>query len=263
MDDSRLCVTFTDVSREDFEALRAAESRTAVRNMLAECLKVREEEGLHAVILLDFHYSNWVFCLENEFNAEKSSTVLSIMKLVYERAVSQRQPQKEAYDLFRGLVLKHSCQRPPYSIGIFQRHETRLLLEYAKKTLFHHYKMYLHLYKSRYEIDVKQVSVLKEEVAGVMHAVELVPLDAGCVIDPRRVPELASLVRKQPKAPTVATDAQAVDAIFGHADQRHAREEKHAGSVRRAVDQAADDVLEDAVTRLQRQTMEFVQEAKG
>ena len=34
-------------------------------------------------------------------------------QVVYEATIANQLPKEESFDLFRSLVLKHSCQRPP------------------------------------------------------------------------------------------------------------------------------------------------------
>ena len=69
--DSRLILTFADVTRDDYDALRAAENRFSVKDLLAECMRVNVDEGFHALILMDFHLANYLLpgqqleCREN------------------------------------------------------------------------------------------------------------------------------------------------------------------------------------------------------
>lgn len=40
-------------------------------------------------------------------------------------------PATEAYKLFENHILKHSVQRPPFSIGVFSLTELKLLVEFV------------------------------------------------------------------------------------------------------------------------------------
>lgn len=260
MEDARLLVTFTDVSREDYEALRAADNRQQVRQQLAHSLRVNEEDGFHAVILLDFHYANYLFCLGHHFNAEKTSTVLSIQKVVYESSIAlQRERNSDgkqkllvnrevSYDLFRSLVLKHSCQRPPYAIGIFSAEECRIFTEYFRQTFFHHYKMYQYAYQSRYEVDirVKDKCIVPASIPRRQFTVE-------DEIDPSVIPELADYFAKVEEANGVA------DSMFATAETREETEYRQETSVRTALDRAAEEVLDRAKKELKTMSDELLQ----
>lgn len=247
LDDSRLIVTFTDVTREDFEALENADTRQDVRQLLAECMRVDEEDGFHALILIDFHQANYRYCREQHFNAEKTSTFLSIQKVVYEASISQQLPKEVSFDLFRSLVLKHSCQRPPYAIGVFTSAECRMLMEYVRATLFHHYKMYLYAYRSRYEVDIR----LKEKRI-VPAQIITRPLAEADICDPSTVPELLQLFRRP------VAEAQTASDIFAYAQDVHDQATRQGGSVQHTIDSAAAEVLRRAEAGLEAMTNTYV-----
>jgi hypothetical protein len=250
LEDSRLIVTFADITRDDYEALRSAETREDVRTLLAEALKVNVDDGFHALILMDFHLANYIFCLDNNWNAEKTSTVISILKVVHETAVAQSLPKTKSYDLFRSLVAKHSLQRPPYCVGVFDSHECQKVMEFGSATFFQHYEMYMYAYKARYEVDIRLIKErLVPEMLSTFDFTEI------HVCDPQSVPELASFF------PQTMDDSAAFGDIFDQAERDEKKKVKKAGAVSTVMDEALDEVMGKATHKLGDMTETYVAQA--
>ncbi|KAF4707881.1 hypothetical protein FOZ63_014834 [Perkinsus olseni] len=67
------------------------------------------------------------------------------MKEVYSQAILHRMDVSTAFSLFRRLLLKHSVQRPPFSIRVFTLEEVKKITEFAVNTFFTHYKLYVYM----------------------------------------------------------------------------------------------------------------------
>jgi hypothetical protein len=65
-----------------------------------------------------------------------------------------------SFQLFKGLLLAHSVQRPPYSIGLFTFSEMKAILEWALDTYFRHYKLYMYAFTDRVLMSVEQAHPL-------------------------------------------------------------------------------------------------------
>jgi hypothetical protein len=249
--DSRLIVTFADITRDDYDALRAAETREDVRSLLAESLKVNVDDGFHALILMDFHLANYIFCLDNNWCAEKTSTVLSILKVVHETAVAQNLPKTKSFDLFRSLVVKHSLQRPPYCVGVFDTHECEKFMQFASATFFQHYEMYMYAYKARYEVDIR---VTEQRL--VPETLPCYDFNKSHECDPRSVPELASFF------PQTMDDSAAFGDIFAQAERDETQKVTKAGAVSTVIDEALDEVMDKATHKLGDMTQTYVSQAE-
>lgn len=81
--------------------------------------------------------------------ADKLSGLFSIMKEVHKRSVEGRLPIERSFALFKSLMLSHSVQRPPYSIGLFTFPEYRAILEWGLDTYYRHYKLYQYAFTDR------------------------------------------------------------------------------------------------------------------
>ena len=58
-------------------------------------------------------------------------------------------PVDRSFQLFKELMLQHSVQRPPYSIGLFSLQEFKKVLEWALDTYYRYYKLYQYVFTDR------------------------------------------------------------------------------------------------------------------
>ncbi|KAF4657837.1 hypothetical protein FOZ61_006025 [Perkinsus olseni] len=107
--------------------------------------KRESQEGRRLACLLDFYLMFARFCQQENLTGEKASTLLSLMKEVYSQAILHRMDVSTAFSLFRRLLLKHSVQRPPFSIRVFTLEEVKKITEFAMNTFFTHYKLYVYM----------------------------------------------------------------------------------------------------------------------
>eukprot|EP00747_Dinoflagellata_sp_TGD_P164970 gnl/TRDRNA2_/TRDRNA2_185659_c0_seq1.p1 gnl/TRDRNA2_/TRDRNA2_185659_c0~~gnl/TRDRNA2_/TRDRNA2_185659_c0_seq1.p1 ORF type:complete len:312 (+),score=91.24 gnl/TRDRNA2_/TRDRNA2_185659_c0_seq1:55-990(+) len=189
-------LTFTDVPRGEAQELLDSTSRAKAVKILSRCMNLSLDDGFQSDILTEYHYHNFAFCLRMKMDAEKTSTLLSIMKALHSKAVvEQRMPILAARRFFCGLVERHSQQLPPYSVEVFSRAEETLIKDYAERTFFRHYKMYLFAYVRRMELCVQATS---EPVMPEVRMPAEYHKRHEC--NPTELPELRELFR-QPEAP--------------------------------------------------------------
>ena len=71
-------------------------------------------------IMLDFHYINYEFCKDNAFSNEKISTFLAIMDYLLTLMMERQMLPEQGLKLLKQGLERHSLQRPPFSIQIFE-----------------------------------------------------------------------------------------------------------------------------------------------
>ncbi|CAD7957163.1 unnamed protein product [Amoebophrya sp. A120] len=119
-------------------------------------MKVDHDEGTFPFeIAADFHFHNYNFAESLKFTPPKMSTYLSMMRTVYNESFDLGLSMSESYELFRHLLLKHSCHRPPFSSGIFNLNDVKAISDYVLDTFFRHYKMYKYVYVCIRDLEVK------------------------------------------------------------------------------------------------------------
>lgn len=186
---------FTDVTEAQLALMAAATSKAEVKELLKECMKIDQPEGFRTDILVDMHYHNYSFCVQRGFTPEKTSTLISIMKLVLEESISQRLVPEAAFDLFKDWLLKHSVERPPWSVGVFSFDNIKLIIEYMHNTFFRHYRLYMYAFMTHCNLSV-QVDSLDKNIAQFLDILQLSEADE---VDPRAQPELMHLFKPSEK----------------------------------------------------------------
>lgn len=170
---------FVDVSEEDVARVAAATTKAEVRQLLQEYLKIQPEDGHRSEIMCDFHFHNYAFCVSLNFTSIKISTFLSIMKNVLEEAVARKLYADDAFNVFKDWLLKHSVERPPWSVGIFTQDDLKDITKYVHSTFFRHYRLYMYTYMAHSSIDVR---LDRRCVGGLAPPRPLEALSATCEI---------------------------------------------------------------------------------
>ena len=87
-----------------------------------------------ALVLLEFYANTLRFAAECRFTTEKTSAFFSIMRANHEETVHGLLSLDQSLLYFKELLLLHSVQRPPYSVGIFSFKDVTLISDYANST---------------------------------------------------------------------------------------------------------------------------------
>ena len=158
--DNRSKVTnclWKELSFTDVESLVGCQTIMEFRSMMAPILGASEYEPSNKRLLieLDLFYYLIRFAKNNEFNFQQISTLFSIVRTVHKMAISTPcNNLKETIEEFYSLLLHHSANRPPYSIGVFTADHVKLITDYVLSTYFKHFKFYKYVYTKRVQLDV-------------------------------------------------------------------------------------------------------------
>eukprot|EP01045_Picozoa_sp_COSAG04_P037328 COSAG04_NODE_9484_length_859_cov_2.869737_2_plen_78_part_01 len=69
-----------------------------------------------AKVLMEMYTNNLRFATEQGMSAEAASTFFSIVKSTFETSMEGCIAVDKAYAVFKTILLRHSVQRPPYSV---------------------------------------------------------------------------------------------------------------------------------------------------
>ena len=119
---------------------------------------------------MDFHYINYTFCTEKQYSNEKVSTLLAIMDFILRTMVKKQMLVEDGVKMLKEILLRHSSQRPPYSIFIFTPVESQEICNFMLNTFFRHFSMYEYSFKPKVELMV--VTQKKEEANKVQESME-------------------------------------------------------------------------------------------
>ncbi|XP_065911586.1 cilia- and flagella-associated protein 119-like [Dysidea avara] len=146
-----------DLSFTDVERLMSCQTVLEFRSKLAPFLGVAEYQPTDKRLLieLDLFYYLIQFAKTNGFNYDQISTIFSIVKILHKMTISTPCDNfKETIDHFYTLLLHHSVNRPPYSIGVFTVDQIKLITEYVLSTYFKHFKFYKYVYTKKIQLDI-------------------------------------------------------------------------------------------------------------
>ena len=119
--------------------------------------------------MVGFHYYNYAFSKDKAFNSRQTSTFMSIMNDVFARDERSHgeEEMSASFDYFKEMILKHSIERPPKSIGIFKNDPLLMneILDYALTSYFRQFKLYKYIFNDKVRLIVTQS--LPNEVQGV------------------------------------------------------------------------------------------------
>ena len=93
-------------------------------------------------VLLELYINTLHFARKHGFSVEKTSAFFSIIKRNHEEMAEAFLPPHKSWDYLKSLLLAHSVQRPPYSVGIFTLAEVQLITEFALAYYYAHFKLY-------------------------------------------------------------------------------------------------------------------------
>ncbi|CAM9380516.1 unnamed protein product, partial [Phaeothamnion confervicola] len=137
-------------SKNQIEELERSLEPLQCKRLLGQFLGLgKGGDGLDELeeVVLDFHFYNYAFCKERGFNALKTSTFLSIAKEIFDKDMaSSVQSMELSFLRFKELLLTHSVQRPPWSIGVFGAGDVRDVVDYSLTSYFRHFGLYKALF---------------------------------------------------------------------------------------------------------------------
>ena len=95
--------------------------------------------------------------------------------------MSERLSEEKSFALFKELLLRHSVQRPPHSLAIFDLEDVKAINSHVQDTFYRFYGMYL------YSLTKDQLILLRTEAQSQLEEPSQAKLGDGKVIAPREV----------------------------------------------------------------------------
>ena len=91
---------------------------------------------------------------------------------------SESNSMEKSYARFEELLLKHSVERPPYSVGTFNREDVAAIVEHATNHYFRQFKLYKYIFTPKLMTTIKQVGCEGLEVVkGGRHLSDAMAMD--------------------------------------------------------------------------------------
>ncbi|XP_053411095.1 cilia- and flagella-associated protein 119 isoform X2 [Nycticebus coucang] len=135
----------------DIHSMYRLEKTTNVeemRKVLAELLELGcPEQSLRDAITLDLFAHALMFCRQQGFSLEQTSTACALLQDLHKACVATPLGNvEECYRYFTSVLFCHGVRRPPFSIDLFKEEQLLALADYVVNTYFRHFKLYKYVF---------------------------------------------------------------------------------------------------------------------
>ncbi|CAD7683769.1 unnamed protein product [Nyctereutes procyonoides] len=119
-----------------------------MREVLAELLGLGyPEQSLRDAITLDLFSHALIFCRQQGFSLEQTSTACALLQDLHKACVATPLGNvEECYHYFTSVLFCHGVRRPPFSINLFREEQLLALADYVVNTYFRHFKLYKYVF---------------------------------------------------------------------------------------------------------------------
>lgn len=115
------------------------------------------DDESHWAVIINFFENNYDLAKKAGFNEQKMSCFLEIMLYLLKQLLSERLPEEKSFAMFKDLLLRHSVQRPPHSLAIFNLDDVKVINDHVQDSFYRFYEMYL------YSLTKDQLIILSTE----------------------------------------------------------------------------------------------------
>lgn len=177
------------ISKEDAQSLHQANSDKERTELLEKWIArssglvsaAAVDDESHWNVIINFFEGNYDLARKAKFDQLKMSCFLEIMLYLMKQLLNKRLSEQKSFALFKELLLRHSVQRPPHSLAIFNLEDVNAINDYVQDSFYRFYNMYL------YSLTKDQLIILKTEKQTDLEEPPLGRLGDGKQIAPREV----------------------------------------------------------------------------
>ncbi|GFR43137.1 hypothetical protein Agub_g4154 [Astrephomene gubernaculifera] len=240
-------LVWRDLTAQQLENIRHPHPKKGLtgRDLLARYMDLTDyQRNPKTAIHLDLYIHTIQLGQEVTSADDKLSGLFSIVKMVHQRSIQETLTMERSFLLFKELLLAHSVQRPPYSIGLFTFQEMQRIMDWMLDSYYRHYKLYQYCYTNR----VTMSASYTHPSDMVEQAAPLPPLQQALT---QQQHQAILTQEERRKAQGVAATAVAAAAAAEEERQARLREEYEAAVPEEVKDRVAA-AVEREVARLQR-----------
>ncbi|XP_057343136.1 cilia- and flagella-associated protein 119 isoform X3 [Manis pentadactyla] len=127
-----------------------------MREVLAELLGLGcPKQSLRNAITLDLFSHALLFCRQQGFSLEQTSTACALLQDLHKACVATPLGNvEECYRYFTSVLFCHGVRRPPFSIDLFKEEQLLTLANYVVNTYFRHFKLYKYVFTPQVQLDL-------------------------------------------------------------------------------------------------------------
>jgi len=188
-------LVWADLNREQTNQVLSVQpwNYENVTRLLANFLEGLDATTAAGEILSKLYFINLRFAVENKFTAEKTSTLFSVLKLTHFTSMGRCLTADQSMDELKRLLVEHSVERPPYSVGIFSSNDIRCITDHVADNYYRHYKLYRYILTKKRVLDFS----IKADTVEVPAPVK--PLHEAMTEDDVREPDIEKVAEEEPK----------------------------------------------------------------
>ena len=139
------------------------------------------DEESHWEVIINYFEGHYDFARKSKLSEVKMGCFLEIMLYLLKQLLATRHSEEQSLVMFKELLVRHSVQRPPHSLAIFNTDDVKAINDHVQDTLYRFYNMYL------YALTKDQLIILSTEKQLEYDLPELAQLADGKPIAPREV----------------------------------------------------------------------------
>lgn len=98
----------------------------------------------HWAVIINYFEGHYDFARRSKFTEAKMGCLLEIMLYLLKQLLASRLSEERSFEMFKELLVRHSVQRPPHSLAIFNADDVKAINEHVQDTLYRFYNMYLY-----------------------------------------------------------------------------------------------------------------------
>uniref|UniRef100_A0A5F9D5Q6 Coiled-coil domain containing 189 n=1 Tax=Oryctolagus cuniculus TaxID=9986 RepID=A0A5F9D5Q6_RABIT len=151
----RICMwKYLDI--HSMQQLEKTASTEEMRQLLAELLGLSQpSQSLRDAIVLDLFHHALIFCRQQGFSLEQTSTVCALLQDLHKACTATPLGNvEECYRYFSSLLFCHGIRRPPFSIDLFKEEQLLAVADYVVNTYFRHFKLYKYAFTPQVRLDL-------------------------------------------------------------------------------------------------------------
>ncbi|KAG6968507.1 hypothetical protein JG688_00005783 [Phytophthora aleatoria] len=188
-------IVWKHASERELAQLATRHSVDDCKSALAEIFELDLADEKQS-FLLDFHLHNYsypfflhlegfTFCRQRHFQLNQTSVLLGICQTLMKRDFARDSTTnlKSSFDFFQAILLTHSVNRSPKSVGIFSREEVAAIVDYVTNSYYRHFQLYKCIYTPYYHVhfvqreinDVQTPKTPRPLSQGFLHTVKPMP----------------------------------------------------------------------------------------
>mmetsp|Transcript_2154 Transcript_2154/g.2244 ORF Transcript_2154/g.2244 Transcript_2154/m.2244 type:complete len:180 (+) Transcript_2154:81-620(+) len=148
------------ISIGQVKVLETQADKEELRKLFVEIFSLQNFVEEKRIIITDYYIKNYRFCQQQAFNFEKTATFLSIIHDILQRDINLTTSETSAiksYQRFEEILLRHSVDRPPKSIKIFDRRDIEPIIDFVSERYFRNFMVFSSLFGKISRVSIHQV----------------------------------------------------------------------------------------------------------